>query len=287
MRISQERHSLKPFLKIKCTIVNYDKIFEANRKHWDQRVAVHFKSDFYNVEGFKKGQSSLTEIERDELGDVAGKTLLHLQCHFGQDTLSWARKGAIVTGVDFSPKAIATAKKLSGELDIPASFIEANVYDLPDLLDEQFDIVFTSFGSIVWLPDLARWAAVVAGFLKPGGNFYIAEFHPTLYLFDFETGKVSYDYFNAGVYKENIERTYTGSDETMVGEEFFWNHDLSEVISSLLKEGLQLVEFKEFPFSPYKCFPNMEEKGPGRYVWAKPGHELPHVYSLKMVRPFS
>ncbi|GAB4246643.1 MAG: class I SAM-dependent methyltransferase [Saprospiraceae bacterium] len=272
---------------IKFPTVNYDEIFEANRKHWNQRVPVHFQSDFYNVEGFKKGQSSLTEIEREALGDVSGKSLLHLQCHFGMDTMSWARKGAVVTGVDFAPEAIATAKKLSEELDIPARFLEANVYDLPEILDEKFDIVFSTFGTIVWLPDLVKWAAMVSKFLKPGGVFYLAEFHPTFYLFDFDNGKVSYDYFNSRMYKEEIERSYAGSDETIEGVEYFWNHDLSEVISALLGEGLQLLEFKEFPFSPYNCFPNMEERSPGRYVWTLPGHEIPHVYSLKMVRPSS
>lgn len=265
----------------------YKEIFEANRNHWDQRVRIHIKSDFYNVKGFKNGESSLTEVERDALGDVSGKSLLHLQCHFGQDTLSWARKGAVVTGVDFSPKAILAANELSAELGIPARFIEANVYDLPKVLDEKFDFVFTSFGSIVWLPNMDQWAAVVNNHLKPGGTFFIAEFHPTFYLFDFDSGKISYDYFNSRIYKENIERTYTGSDEVISGTEYFWNHDLSEVISALLRTGLRLVEFREFPFSPFNCFPNMEELSPKRYTWTLHGRQIPHVYSIKMKKPLT
>ena len=275
-----------PFPNAKIHCVNYDDIFDANRKQWDQRVPVHYQSAFYNVDEFKKGQSSLTEIERDQLGDVSGKTLLHLQCHFGLDTLSWARQNALVTGVDFSGQAIARAVKLSEETGIPARFIEANVYDLPEDLNEEFDIVFTSFGAIVWLPDLTKWAAVVAKFLKPGGTFFMAEFHPALYLFDFDTGKVSYDYFNTGMYKEQVDRSYTGSEETIAGVEYFWNHPLAEVISALLEQGLQLEAFREFPFSPYNCFSNMEEHSPGRYVWALPQRKIPHVYSLKMKKPF-
>lgn len=264
---------------------NYEELFKANRDHWDRRVPVHLKSDMYNLEAFKNGQTSLTEIEINALGDVTGKTLLHLQCHFGQDTMSWARKGARVTGVDFSPAAISAAKMLSEELSIPARFIETNVYDLPQLLDDHFDIVFTSYGTIVWLPDLAKWAAVVSKFLKPGGTFYLAEFHPTLYLFDFETGEVGYDYFNTRVYREEVKSSYTEGDSIIGGVEYFWNHELSEVIGSLLNAGLRLEEFQEYPFSPFSCFPNMEMRQPNRYVWKLLGHELPHVYSLKMTKP--
>ncbi len=256
--------------------------FEANRNQWNRRVAVHLQSAFYDVSGFKAGRSALTPIETEALGSVEGKSLLHLQCHFGLDTLSWARLGAHVTGVDFSEDAIHAARELALETGLPARFICCNVYDLPQHLDEQFDIVFTSFGAIVWLPDLVRWAAVVRRYLKPGGTFFLAEFHPTLYLFDFDSGQVAYDYFNTGVYQEKLEATYADPATQIGGVEYFWNHAISEVIEPLLGEGMQLLSLKEYAWSPYDCFPNMEQIEPGRYVWNKTGRCIPHVYSLKM-----
>src|SRR5579859_1194418 len=164
----------------------------ANRALWDELTPIHARSAFYDVEGFKRGRISLMNIEREEVGDVAGKSLLHLQCHFGMDTLSWARLGASVTGVDFSEKAIALARSLSQELDIPARFLQANIYDLPEMLSEQFDLVYTSYGVLGWLPDIQGWGQVVAHFLKPGATFYIVEGHPFLMIFDDASGVTSY-----------------------------------------------------------------------------------------------
>lgn len=258
--------------------------FKNNQELWDSRVGVHLKSELYDHENFMKGKCSLTEIERDALGDVSGKTLLHLQCHFGQDTISWARKGAIPTGVDFSEKAIAEARKIADELDVKARFIQSNVYDIPEILDEKFDIVFSTFGAIPWLPDLEKWAKIVRDSLKPGGVFYLAEFHPAFYLFNFENGKVEYDYFNSGVpYEEFVDGTY--ADKEYKGEkraEYFWNHSITGILTPLLKEGLKLAELKEHDFSPYNCFPNMVEKEPGRYVWSFFENKIPHVLSMKM-----
>ena len=158
--------------------------FEANRRHWDEVVPIHMRSDLYDVDSFKAGKSKLKPVEREELRDVRGKTMLHLQCHFGLDTLSWAREGAIVTGVDFSEPAIEGAKALAAETGIEARFIISDVYSLPDRLEEEFDIVFTSYGAICWLPDIGRWAQVVTRFLKPGGTFYMVEFHPVCGIFD-------------------------------------------------------------------------------------------------------
>lgn len=261
-----------------------EQYFKANRHQWDQRVPIHLQSDFYDVAGFRNGNLSLTQIELEGLGSVRGKRLLHLQCHFGMDTLSWARLGAEVTGVDFSAKAVEEAIKLSEELNLPARFIEANVYDLPDLLNEEFDVVFTSFGAIVWLPDLLRWADIVHRFLARSGTFYIAEFHPALYIFDFDTGSVAYNYFNTGVYEEKVEKTYAGSGEKIAGTEYFWNHSISEVLTPLLNKGLALISFREFDYSPYACFPNMVERGPHKFIWDIHPQRLPHVYSLKMVK---
>lgn len=261
----------------------HQQFFEENKKLWNDRVAVHMKSGLYDMEGFMAGKSSLTEIDKNAFGDVRGKTLLHLQCHFGQDTLSWARQGARVTGVDFSEKAIEAATAIGLELGLEARFILSNVYDLPQVLDEKFDLVFTTFGAIPWLPDMEKWASVVAKYLKPGGLLFLAEFHPTLYLFNFDNYKLEYGYFTESEpFSEDVEGSYADPEKKTKGKEHFWNHALSEVIGPLLENGLSLQELREFDFSPYNCFPNMEERQPGRYVWGNSGVRIPHVFSLKM-----
>ena len=161
-----------------------DEQLQVNRTNWDERTPVHAASESYDVEGFKAGRITLHDVERGEMGDVSGKTLLHLQCHFGLDTMSWARLGAKATGVDFSDAAIDLARSLNSELDLDVRFIRSNVYDLPDVLDEQFDIVFTSVGVLCWLPDLDKWASVVSHHLKPGGMFYILDGHPLMNVFE-------------------------------------------------------------------------------------------------------
>ncbi|MFQ5445549.1 MAG: class I SAM-dependent methyltransferase [Saprospiraceae bacterium] len=256
--------------------------FDQNEKMWDARVPHHLKSEFYDVEGFRGGKSSLCEIERDALGDVAGCSLLHLQCHFGQDTLSWARKGAVATGIDISGKAIQAAQEIKAELGLDARFLKANVYDLPDVLNEQFDIVFTSYGATCWLPDLKKWAAIVRHFLNDGGVFYMAEFHPALYMFNFDNGKLEYSYFNVKTYKEEENGTYTDRKAGIKEASYFWIHPLDETIMALKNEGLVLEDFREYDFSPYNCFPKMTEREPGRFVWGNKDLHIPHVYSLKM-----
>ena len=257
---------------------------EINKQLWEGRVEYHLKSELYDMESFMAGKTSLTEIEKNALGDVSGKTLLHLQCHFGQDTLSWARKGAIATGIDFSEKAIETAKELAGKLDLKARFITTNVYDLSTVLEEKFDIVFTTFGAIPWLPDLEKWAAIVGNHLKSGGIFYLAEFHPAFYMFNFDNHKVEYSYFNENKpYVEEVEGSYADGNNNIKGTECFWNHSFAEVLNPLLKNGMNLLEFNEYDFSPYKVFPNMEEREPGRYIWGRKfGIRFPHIFSLKM-----
>src|SRR5262245_50795020 len=159
-------------------------LMETNRLHWDEITPIHVASEFYDVEGFKRDPHRLKSVELEEVGDVNGKSLLHLQCHFGMDTMSWANRGATVTGIDFSVPALEAARSLAAELNIPATFLHSNIYDLPDVLRGQFDIVFTSYGAITWLPDLPRWARVAAHFVKTGGFFYVAEFHPMLQTLD-------------------------------------------------------------------------------------------------------
>ncbi|MEO7307274.1 MAG: methyltransferase domain-containing protein [Ferruginibacter sp.] len=270
----------------------YQSYFEENRKSWNKRTVIHKGSAFYDLASFKKGKSSLNKIELEELGNVKGKTLLHLQCHFGMDTMSWTREGAKVTGVDFSDEAIHLAKELAAELNIPAEFICANVYDLTDTakvpslegFGEAFDIVFTSYGTIGWLPDLDAWAEIISHFLKPGGTFYIADFHPVLWMMDEGFEQIKYNYFNKETITEEISGTYSDRSAPIKSIEHGWNHPFSEIISALLKHNLQIEQFKEFPYSPYNCFNNLE-KGDDD-MWRIKGMEekMPMMYSIKATK---
>jgi 2-polyprenyl-3-methyl-5-hydroxy-6-metoxy-1,4-benzoquinol methylase len=158
---------------------------ELNRANWDDRVPVHLASEYYNVAGFRSGVSSLRPFESAEVGDVTGKRLLHLQCHVGLDALSWARLGAQVIGLDFSEPAIKAARSLAADLGIDASFVVADVYDaVTALAGQRFDVVYTGTGALVWLPDMTRWAQVVAALLEPGGLLYLVEGHPFAQILD-------------------------------------------------------------------------------------------------------
>ena len=189
-------------------MTNHHQYFEANRNAWNLRTDIHLNSEFYNVEAWKNGGTSLNSIEINEMGDVSGKKLLHLQCHFGQDTLSWARLGADVTGCDLSDKAVEYARQLAKEMNLPAQFVCCNLYDLPKQLEGTFDIVFTSYGTVGWLPDLKPWAEVINHFLKPGGFFYIADFHPVMWMFDEKMEYFKYPYHNSGVIETEQVGTY-------------------------------------------------------------------------------
>jgi len=172
----------------------------ANRANWDERVPIHAAGPFYDLPGFVAGKDSLRDFEIAEVGDVSGKTLLHLQCHIGLDTLSWARRGATVTGLDFSAPAVEVASSLAGEIGVTtARFVTSDVYDaVPALGAQTFDIVYTGFGALCWLPDLARWAQTVAALLAPGGFLYLAEFHPFADVLAEDGRTVENDYFQHG-----------------------------------------------------------------------------------------
>jgi len=260
---------------------DYSKFFEANKHLWDQRTLVHRDSDFYDREGFKSGKDVLTPIELAELEDVKGRSLLHLQCHFGMDSLNWARKGAKVTGMDLSDEAISQAKQLNAEMKLDAEFICCNVYDLPEHLDKEFDLVFTSYGVVGWLPELDKWAAVIARFLKPGGVFYMAEFHPVLWMFDDDFTHIKYYYDNREIIITENQGTYTDRTAAISGKEYSWNHSISEVLNALLGAGLKLEFFNEHMYSPYPCFRNMVGSEKGKWHIKGMEGKLPMVYSLK------
>lgn len=255
---------------------------ESNKNAWNIRTGVHLESAFYDVEGWKKGKESLNAIELSELGPVAGKTLLHLQCHFGQDTLSWARRGAVATGCDLSEVAIEAARCLSDETALPARFVCCNLYDLPQHLEGQFDIVFTSYGTIGWLPDLDRWAQVIRHFLAPGGTFYMADFHPVVWMFNDDFTAFQYPYHNTKVIESDNSGSYTDRDAPVRYTDYSWNHSISEILNALLKTGLQLQFFNEHPYSPYNCFANTVRGEDGFYRIKGLENIIPMVYSFKM-----
>jgi SAM-dependent methyltransferase len=262
-----------------------DEYLNANKNLWDQWTGEHEKSPFYDLAGFRQGKDRLRSIELSELGDVAGKTLLHLQCHFGMDSLAWARRGAVVTGVDLSEKSIALARSLGQELNIPAQFICSDIYSLPHNLAGDFDIVFTSYGVLHWLRDLPRWGHIIASFLKPNGIFYIVEDHPTFRMFTTEDGakiKLANPYF----FSETPERvemagSYATGNQGEAASFYIWNHSIGEVINALIAAGLRIEFLHEFPYAARAKFPFMQQ-GPDGWWRLPEGYvQIPFLFSLQ------
>jgi SAM-dependent methyltransferase len=258
--------------------------FEANRKTWNEKVKVHSKSEMYDLDLFKKGKSSLMPYELNALGDVNGKSLLHLQCHFGQDTLSWSRMGAQCVGVDLSDEGIKLATSLNDELQLDASFVCCNVLDTSKHVKESFDIVYTSYGVIGWLPDLKPWGLMIAERLKKGGTFYMVEFHPIVWMFDYLDDKpvMKYGYMQDEVIYEEYEGTYADQDSKMITKEYGWNHGLSEVINALVSAGLQIEYLNEYDESPYNVLPDLVETTSGNYVTKDKLYPL--IFELKATK---
>jgi len=261
-----------------------DTWLEANRALWDELVGVHIRArGTYDIDGFRAGSSTLRAVEVDEVGDVQGKRLLHLQCHFGMDTLSWARRGAQVVGADFSSEAISLARQLSAEVAVPADFVCSNIYELPGKLEGEFDIVFTSHGILCWLPDLHGWAEVIAHFLAPGAFFYIVEQHPAGNVFTDRDGELvaGEPYFDVGPFVETSDGSY--ADRTAVLQNktsHEWQHPLSDIINALIGVGLRIEFLHEFPFCMFQKLPSMVKGDDG--WWRLAGRdELPFLFSLK------
>ena len=257
---------------------------KANKKWWNDVTPIHSRSKLYNLERFKKGKSSLESIEKEEIGDVKDKSLLHLMCHFGMDTLSWARAGAIATGVDFFDNSIRLAKKLSKEIGVPARFICSDIYELPKVLDKKFDIVFTSYGVLCWLSNIKKWAKIINHFLKDGGIFYIAELHPFTNILSHDF-KLFYKYFDKGPYIDDSSGTYTDWNEDIKGFTYEWSYTISDVINALINEGLKIEYVHEFPFTMYDQFPGfMEKNEKGQYVLKNKKNQIPLLFSLKATK---
>ena len=258
--------------------------YEINRHAWNLKTKIHAGSKFYDLEEFKKGNLSLKEIELKEVGDVKGKSLIHLQCHFGLDTLSWARLGAGVTGVDVSDESIKLARSLADELKLNAAFIRANLYDIPNIIKDKYDIVYTSYGALNWLDNIEKWAEIVSLLLKPKGVFHMIEFHPFIFTLD-ENCIIEDSYFNnVGPIDTTSAATYVDSENKVPHRTVEWNHSLAEIINALIKNGLRLEYLNEFPYQVYDCFPNMIEIEPGKWVFKAAGSRIPYMYSLKAVK---
>lgn len=255
---------------------------KSKSRAWDHRTRIHVQSRFYDVPGFMQGNSSLNALELEVVGDVKNLSLLHLQCHFGLDTLSWARRGARVTGVDFSPEAINFARSLKEQIQlqeaIDACFVCEDVYQYGENTSQQFDRVFTSYGVLCWLPDMMRWAECIARLLKPGGKLNLIEFHPVHDLL------MGYNYFHKPDPDDDEEATYTencpGEKNTMLS----WPHSMGEVVNALIKAGLVIEHLQEYPSTPYDCFEGLE-KHPDGYQKTLNGKAVPLVSSIQALKP--
>jgi SAM-dependent methyltransferase len=261
---------------------------EANRLNWDDRTAIHLRNrtGFYAIDRVKAGDNSFSGFVDAELGDVAGKRLAHLQCHFGLDTTRLARRGAIVTGLDFSTAAIAAARTLAAELSVPVHFVEGNVYDATALLDVQYDIAFVTWGSIIWLPDIRRWAKIVAELLAPGGWLYLAEGHPSTLSLDEVNGRlVALRPWRTPVtapFVYDDATTYTGDPTPLTHTRSYeWSHPLTDIIAGLLEAGLCLNFLHEHEALPYRHFPMMVSDGEGLYRLPDGHPSLPLSFSLR------
>ena len=258
---------------------------DHNRAFWDERVPIHTASDFYDVEGFKAGREPLEDFELGDLGDVSGLSLVHLQCHFGLDTLSWARRGARVTGLDFSAPAIEAARGLAADIGVEADFVCADVYDAPAALGgRSFDVVYVNVGAINWLPDIRRWAEVVSALLNPGGVLYMKEVHPFSWVFGDDELTVENDYF---AHRSDYDEpgTYTDPDaRTVHNRTEEWQHPLGDVINALIAAGLTLELLGEHDHQAYRQWPFME-KDAGVYRMPAGTPRLPLMYSLRARKP--
>lgn len=260
------------------------KYLDANKDAWNECVPIHKNSEFYDLENFKKGKNKLNDLERNELGDIKGKSILHLQCHFGMDTLSLEMLGAEVTGVDYSEEGIKTAEEIRDEMGMKAEFVLSDIYSLPEKLNKKFDIVYTSYGVLIWLPDLDKWAKVISQFLKDDGFFYIAEMHPFSYVFNNDKGvnklEVKHPYFSKPeplVFED--EGTYADKDaKTIHNTSYEWIHSLSDVFMALINAGLKIEFFHEHAFTVYQQFPWMKKSDDGYY---RIEEDLPLMFSLK------
>jgi SAM-dependent methyltransferase len=266
---------------------------DINRASWDERAPAHAASPGYAVQQFIDDPtfiSGVVSFDVPRLGDIRGLRGVHLQCHIGTDTLSLARLGARMTGLDFSSSSLAEARRLAAAIGADVDFVESDVYSAADVLDRaSYDLVFTGIGALCWLPDVRRWAGVVAALLKPGGRLFIREGHPMLWSLD-DTRKdglvVEYPYFERPepiVFDEG--GTYVETDvEFQHNVTHEWNHGLGEIVTALLDERFELTMLEEHDSVPWEALPGqMERVDDKEWRLADRPWRLAHSYTLQAV----
>jgi SAM-dependent methyltransferase len=268
-----------------------DALTRANQAIWDAWTASDKDSDHArDATRVAAGGSSLRPIERAEVGEVSGKTLLHLLCNRGSDTLSWARLGARVTGVDFSGQCIAQACALAVTTGLPAHFLQADLYALPEVLDEQFDIVFMSYGVLCWMPDLPLWAEIAAQYVRPGGVLYLVDMHPFAGFLIADGPTVTagvrlnaeHPYHHVAIPRQTTVRLAdVASENAQLAALSVWSYTLGEVVSAVARTGLQVEFLHEHPATFYHQFPVLVEDGDGLWRWPEPTTQLPLLFSLR------
>jgi 2-polyprenyl-3-methyl-5-hydroxy-6-metoxy-1,4-benzoquinol methylase len=255
---------------------------ELNRNWWDERVPLHLSSAFYDVERFKAGGSTLQTFELEEVGNVSGRSLLHLQCHFGLDTLSWARRGALVTGLDFSEPAIEAARSLATDIGVDAEFVVASVDDAVAALEgRRFNVIYTGLGALNWLPDLRRWAEVVAQLVAPGGFLYLSEFHPFTWVFADDDLTIEHDYFQREPFVFDEPGDYADPKAvTKHNDTEEWQHTLGAIVSAVIDVGLELELLHEHDYTLFARWPFLEQRD-GAYRLPEGRPRLPLMCSLR------
>ena len=270
-----------------------DKYGETNRANWDSRVPIHVKSDEYGLQRYVDNAhhlSAVVSFDQHKLPSVSGKKLIHLQCHIGTDTVSWARLGAEVTGIDFSERSIEAAWHLSSDSGTSARFVVSDVYDSPSIIPEKFDVVYTGVGAICWLPYIRRWAQVVSSFLEPGGIFYMREGHPIVWALDYERDDeqivVRHPYFEQSEPSSWSEDTTYGGDGVIANPDMFdWNHGMAEVLQALIDAGLRIDRVEEYDSLEWEAGPVNDLGEDGRYRLRKGRERLPVMWSVLATKP--
>jgi SAM-dependent methyltransferase len=260
---------------------------ELNRSNWDSRVPVHVASSFYDIDGFRGGRDTIGPIQAAEVGDVTGKRLVHLQCHIGLDTLSWARRGAVVSGLDFSGPAIETARSLAADLGLAATFVQSDVYEAASAFGgATFDIVYTGTGALVWLPSITRWASVVASLLAPGGFLYLMEGHPFVQVLEEAAGSlaVAWDYFDSSGTTEDYPYTYTDGPPLAQPRSVQFQHSFGSIVTALAEAGLRIEFVHEFDSEAFMRFSSMSCDADGRFRLPAVRPRVPMMFSLRAAR---
>jgi len=262
--------------------------FDINRRNWEERAGIHARDTTadYMLDRFRAGEDALLPIEAAELGDISGKRVLHLQCHIGRDTLCLVRRGATATGLDFSPAALDVARRLAAETGLKADFVEGTVDQAPELTPGPFDLVFTTWGTICWLPDAKQWAKIIAAVLAPGGELYFADAHPAFTVMEECAGKLvpTYDFQTPADQPLHFanETTYTGDPTIMANRATReWIHSLSAVLGGLLEAGLTITMFREHEVLPWQGLPSLVQAS--ERLWRLPdgAPRIPLSYSLR------